>query len=129
MTTYALRYTERVQREISLTAAWIIDRMQEEGATDDEIAARVLAWNAGLKSEIAALSTFPGAHQRIQVSRRPALFFRRLLYRHGKGSIGHHVYYDVEEESPDGPRVRILHLRPANLPLPPAEARALVSSP
>ena len=115
---YALRLLPSANRDRIEAAAWIAELVGEDAAQ---------AWRSGVLAAVATLAENP---RRFAVqereSRLPGREVRRLLYRRTPGSAAYHVFYTVAEDSPDGPRVSILHIRhAARRPLSRAEAREI----
>lgn len=87
-----------------------------------------LEWLKGIRAAAAALATNPTRYQpQAPESRKLGGEIRRLLYqRTSSSSAVYHLYYRVDEDSDDGPRVRILHVRhAARKPLTRKEAREI----
>jgi hypothetical protein len=80
--------------------------------TGDQEAAR--HWYVGLKEQIGTLATLPHRYPvRPDESKKIGAEVRRFLYRRPPGGAGHHVYYTIHEDSPDGTLVLVRHIRPA----------------
>jgi len=71
-------------------------------------------WRDRLLAEIATLAENP---RRFAVDERAARRLkpqtRRMLFRPTPGSAAYHVYYTVQADTPDGPRVGVMHVRHA----------------
>ena len=64
-----------------------------------------------------------------QASRRFGRQTRRLLFRPTSGSAAYHIFFTITDETPDGPRVQILHVRhAARRPLTREEAWRIVAN-
>ena len=116
---YAIRFLPRAERDAAETVTWMVE-MTGSGEVARE-------WYAGLRAAAGTLATLP---KRFAVQERESRLLgrevRRLLYRRTPGSAAYHVFYTVAEDSPDGPRVSILHIRhAARRPLSRAEAREI----
>ena len=87
--------------------------------TGDAQAART--WRDRLLEEVGTLTRNP---------RRFRSETHRLLFRPIPGSAAYHVFFLVTDETPDGPRVQILHIRhAARKPITREEARRVLANP
>lgn len=122
MTSYAVRLSSQANCDVVEASTWL------SGLIDETL---VVQWSEGLLSEIGALS---GAAHHSAISERESLLFggeiRRLMYRRsGNSTATYHIFYRVEETRPDGPVVRVLHVRHATRrPLTPDEARDILAA-
>ncbi len=118
--TYAVRLTLHANRDRIQSFVWIADNVSDEIARE---------WLGGLRNAISSLATLPHRFPVLtKESRLIGLETRRLLYRRAGSSsaTGHHIYYTVEEDSSDGPRVIVFHIRnAASQPINRKEARDL----
>ena len=103
---YAVRIAVRANRELLDTYEALA-----QSAGDEEAARQ---WYIHVRAEIGTLATLPGRYPvRPVESKRIGLHVRRFLYRRPPAGMGHHVYYVMEEDSPDGPLVTVVHIRHA----------------
>jgi hypothetical protein len=106
---YSVRLTPQADREAVEAAAWL----SEQAGGGEE---RARDWYAGLLRMVGTLATDPG---RLAVRERESRLLgrpvRALSYRHTpSGSrVAYHAFYQVEDDSPDGPRVTVIHVRHA----------------
>ncbi|MES2463207.1 MAG: hypothetical protein V4671_21710 [Armatimonadota bacterium] len=118
---YAVRLSPGAEREVAEATVRIADIADREDAG--------IEWYVGLKETAASLSENP---RRFQVqaddSRRIGQEVRRLLYQRTKSSThAYHLYYSVEDQGEDGPRVTIIHVRHASRkPITRAEAKDIL---
>lgn len=127
---YSVRLTDRADGDRAAMAAWIIENaaLDEEGNPTPEGERMAEEWLRGLSAALASLRHNPTGPPVLAAETRRAkgLPLRRILYRPNPGSrMVHQVYYTVQEDSPDGPRVAVVHIRGAHRkPLTAKEAQA-----
>jgi plasmid stabilization system protein ParE len=115
---YSVRLSERGLRDRAESAAWIAEMVGEDEARQ---------WVTGLMAAAATLAEQPRRYAILpRETRRIGRDVRRLLYRRTPGSAAYLVFYALEEEGLDGPRVIIFHIRHgARRPLSAAEGREM----
>ncbi len=118
---YAVRFSAQANREIKEATVRLAD------LTGDDVLAQ--EWLEGLYEAAATLATYPGRFAlRPDESRKIGIEVRRQLYQRSAGSAAYHLYYRVEEQGEDGPRVMVLHVRHASRkPITRAEANDIRS--
>lgn len=119
ITKYALRITERTQREIEEAHSWLAS------LTDERVAEE---WEDGLYEELLTLSIFPNRCVVADESRHfPKIMVRQTVYRRRPhSSAAYRILFRVQDETDDGPIVRIMHIRhAARRPITRAEAREI----
>jgi plasmid stabilization system protein ParE len=118
--TYAVRLSARANREALLIYAALEER------TGDEAAAA--QWYAGFLDAIGGLATLPHRFPvQADESKKIGIAVRRFLYRGPRAGAGHHVYYSIHEDSPDGPLVLVRHVRAATArPMTAKEGKEIV---
>ena len=120
---YAVRFTPEAENEALEAAARyaVLVSDRERGRE----------WYASLKDAVGTLATNP---TRLAVRERESRLLgrtvRALLHRHTPGSrtaaAACHAFYTVRDDSPDGPRVSVIHVRhAARRPLTRGEARSI----
>lgn len=116
---YAVRFSRHARREAIESAV----RLTEQSANEE----RSLSWYLSLEAEAGTLATNPRRFVvRARESRLLGETVRALIYRYTPGSTAYHLFYTVEDDSDDGPRVTILHVRhAARRPLTPGEVRQI----
>lgn len=84
-------------------------------------------WYAGLREAVSTLSEQPRRYAvRARESQLIGRETRCLLYRRTSGSVAYHVFYFVEEDGDDGPRVIVFRIRHASRrPMTSQEAQLL----
>ncbi len=101
--TYALRVTQRAQRDLDAATVYFAETASPEIA---------VMWREGIYAELASLATFPRRCPRV-----PEQFHRevrQLLYRRSGSQTAYRILFAIageEETSPDAPTVIILHVR------------------
>jgi len=118
---YAVRFSAQADRDIT-TALLRLAEITGEAAA--------LTWRNLLLTEAGTLAETPRRFAvDEQVSRRLQQETRRMLFRPSPTGAGYHIYYVIHEESPDGPRVMVLHVRhAARRPITREEARQIVAN-
>lgn len=103
--TYAVRFSPRAECEAIDAAA---DHAERTGSPE-----RGSTWYVGLREAAGKLASYPTRFPvRQRESRLLGETMRAFLYRLTPDSRAiYHAFYTVEDNSPDGPRVTILHVR------------------
>jgi plasmid stabilization system protein ParE len=116
--TYALRFTERAQRDLDAATIHFAETASPEVA---------VAWREGLYKALESLATFPR-----RCSPAPERFrreIRQMLYRRTGSQTTYRILFGFageEETSPDAPTVIILHIRHASArPITHTQARTI----
>ncbi len=113
---YAIRIMPIAHAEIGLHRARI-------AATRGETEAD--SWEAGLEETISHLATAP-IRPLIAEQELFQNHVRQILYRERRVSVAYRVLYRMLDETPDGPQVQILSVRPAAAqPIQPYETRQI----
>ena len=120
------RYAVRFSAQADLDTTEALLRLAE--ITGDPTAA--LAWRNRLVEEAGTLAKSPRRFAvNDQASRRFKQETRRMLLRPRTGGAAYHVYYAVQDESGDGPRILVLHVRHASRrPITLEEARRILAN-
>ncbi len=101
--TYAIRITERAQRDIDLATVHFAETASEETA---------IAWREGLNEWLGTLATFPR-----RCPRAPERFKREVrqgIYRRPGSRVNYRILFSLDNEDADAldaPMVVILHIR------------------
>ena len=116
--TYAVRFTERAQRDLDTATLHFAETASPEIA---------VAWRDGVYDALASLATFPR-----RCPTAPERFHRevrQLLYRRPGSQTAYRILFAIAGEdtaSPDAPTVTILHLRHSSArPITRTQARAI----
>ena len=116
--TYAVRLTERAQRDIDEATLHFADTASEQIA---------VAWREGFYEAIAALATLPRAYPLVPERFRGEV--RQMPYRRTGNATAYRVLFTITGEEPnalDAPTVNILHVRHAAArPLTRTQIRAI----
>ena len=120
---YAVRYSQRASHDVADATLRLAQ------ITEDRQKAR--QWRSGLRARIGTLSSSPRRYavdaQASQAMGMPGT--RKMLYRASEGAAAYHVFYAVDDETPDGPRVTVLHIRhAARKPMTRAEGRGIMEN-
>jgi len=130
---WSVRFTPHATDEaLEAAARWA--ELNAPETSGEERQQRALAWYAGMEAAAGTLATNPRRFAvRERESRLLGLQVHALLHRHtagGGGGGAYHAFYQVEDDTPDVPRVTILHVRhAARRPLTRAEAREIQTGP
>ena len=115
---YALRLTERAQRDVDAATVHLIETTSPGAA---------VTWREGLYEALATLATFPHSHPSVPEQFRREV--RQILYRRPGSRTAYRIQFTVVGEAvtaPDGPTVIILHVRHASArPITRTEIRAI----
>lgn len=115
---YAVRLSSGARDEILDAYEALLLRAGEEAAQ---------AWQGGLMESLRHLSTSPN-YARATENHLFPFEVRAFPYRFPGSSVTHRVLFHVAEETPDGPQVWVLRLRPgAAGPMPSYEVREIAA--
>lgn len=117
-TRYAVRFSTRANRDAENAV-----RHLGQATGDQQIAG---AWYTGLKSAVGTLATLPRRYGLAPEREQFSYEVRQFLYRRTPDSVAYRVLFVVQDETPDGARVTLIHIRHgAARPLRRADARAI----
>jgi plasmid stabilization system protein ParE len=122
-TVYAVRFSPRAEREAAEATVYLAEM------TGDPAIGR--EWYVGLRAATGTLATNPRRCVQIPGPRGARFHrdMRQMVYRRpgsSRSSVAYLVLFTIEDNTPDGPRVTVLHLRhAARKPLTRAEARSI----
>lgn len=118
---YAIRFSAQADQDVNETLLRLADINGNPAARD---------WRDRLLEEVGTLAQSPRRFALDDhASRRLKRETRRLLYRSAPKGAAYHVYYVVQDESADGPRVTVLHIRhAARRPITRKEARGILEN-
>lgn len=104
---YAVRFSAGADREVSEATVRLADLSGSEKIAQE--------WLEGIYTAATTLATHPTRFAlRPDEGRKIGLSVRRLLYQRSPSSAAYHLYYTVENQGEDGPRVTIIHVRHAS---------------
>jgi hypothetical protein len=114
--TYAIRILPGARGEIDQAMLRLADMAGEQIARQ---------WYQGLLNTLASLAAAPRQFPIIPEVRRFRREVRQIVYRRTASSVAYRLLFVIEDESADGPRVTVFHVRHAGRrPLKAREARA-----
>ena len=120
-TVYSVRVSPQVREDIAAAVVRLAEFSSDKAAA---------IWRDRLLAEMGALAQNPRRFvQDPQATRRFGQEIRRMLFRASEGGAAYHVFYSVRDETPDGPRVQVVHVRHASRrPITREEARQVLEN-
>lgn len=122
---YAVRFISIAIKEAIAASEYVASFTVDETQSSDY----ARRWYQGLRDLAGTLATLPHRFAvEVRESRRFGMEVRRLLYRMRMGGVAYHAYYRILEESADGAKVQIIHVRHASRrPMTFTEARDIIA--